>query len=498
MIAVYVLIALLLLLLNAFFVLAEFGAVKMRPTRVEELARSGDPRAALLRHIQGHLDEYLSVCQVGITLASIGLGFVGEPAFARLLEPCFAWAGIDSPILVHSVAVTVAYLAVAYLHIVVGELVPKSMAIRGTEQAALFAARPLRFFHFLFYLPLVVLNGSANLCVRLLGYPPRPDREKHSEQEIKIILAGSHSLGLLSFRRLLLIENILDVGDLKVRDIMRPKGRVKILRPSMSWESVAEAMMESRYSRYPVVDLEDRVVGILHVKDLLYSLLLGRPPADWTQAAKGALAVSGELPLERLLTDLQRQRKQAAVVTEGDVWVGFITMEDVLESVVGTIEDEFEVEPRLFLGDILTLGRILPELETGSLREAIGDAVMKVRSSELPVPPEAVVRRVLDREAVMSTYLGNGVALPHARLERLARSVLIVARSKKGIPVEQREERAHLIFLLLTPADAPREQVRLVARIARLLESEYVAERLKGAETPQEILELIREGDASN
>jgi CBS domain containing-hemolysin-like protein len=484
MVGLYVLIALLLLALNAFFVLAEFASVKVRPSRIEELAAAGSARAVLVRQVQAQLDEYLSVCQVGITLASIA--------------PLLTWSGAHAAALSHTVAISIAYVLVSYLHIVFGELIPKSMAIREAEVAALRVAYPLRMFHFLFYVPLVILNGSANVVLRLAGYPPRPREHGPSEEELKIILAGSHSTGVISFRRLLLLENVFDLGDLKVRDAMRPKAQVKTLRAEMTLEAIARVAIDSRNSRYPVIDGADRVVGILHVKDLLYELLRGRPPDRISALVRRAVTVDGDTPLERALTDLQRQRQHAAIVTEGGKWVGLITMEDVLEEVVGTIEDEFETEPPLFLIDILTPGRIVLQTEASSLHEAIATVISAVQPSELPAAPERIARLVQERQAALSTYMGHGVAIPHARIDGIARSVMIFARSLEGVPVEGRGERAHLLFFLLTPAKAPREQVRLLARVARLLESEYVAERLRTAATAGDILEVIREGDPSN
>src|SRR5271157_2329299 len=192
----YLILALLLILLNAFFVLAEFAAVKMRPTQVEALAEAGNRRAKFLERIQAHLDEYLSVCQVGITLASIGLGFVGEPAFAEFLLPAVKWVGIRgvaTTITAHGIAVAAAYLLVSFLHIVLGELVPKSVAIRRTENAALFTALPLVIFRYIFIAPIWLLNSTVNGILRVFRLPPVTGHGIHSEEEIRVILDQSQS-----------------------------------------------------------------------------------------------------------------------------------------------------------------------------------------------------------------------------------------------------------------------------------------------------------------
>jgi len=484
-IAVYLLLAVLLLLLNAFFVLAEFAAVKMRPTRVEQLVDEGNARAKLVQHVQVRLDEYLSVCQVGITFASIGLGFVGEPAFARLIV---AATGLDTPA-AHKIAVTVSYLLVSFLHILLGELVPKSLAIRRAEGAALWTALPLKVFRVLFYVPLVLLNGSANLILRLVGIGRTAREDDHSEEELKIILARSQRTGLMSFRRLLFLENIFDLGDVRVRDAMLPRDSVKVLRAGQPWEENLRVIRESRFSRYPLMDGEDLPAGVVHVKDLFFA---GGEP-DLRKHARPYITTTEDAPLENLLAELQRHRGHLAMVKNPEGrWSGFISLEDIVEEIIGTIEDEFEVEPKIHLSDAITPGRAILGIEASSLEELVGQAFGRVPREELPLPQERIVKAVLERERAMSTYLGRGLAIPHARLEGIERPALVFARSESGVPVAGRDEKAHLAFILLTPAGSPRVQARLLARICSLIDSEYVDEQLRNAETPQAVVEAIR------
>lgn len=496
MLAVLLLVTLILLLLNAFFVLAEFATVKVRPTRVEALVDRGDSRAKVLQDIQQHLDEYLSVCQVGITFASIGLGFAGKPAFQQILEPLLQRMGITSSAATEAAAVTAAYVLVSFLHILVGELVPKSIAIRRAEASGLWIALPLRICHAIFLVPLWLLNTSANGILRLLGLSSSAKEPAHSEDEIRIILEQSQTTGLMSFRRLLLIENIFDMGDLRVRDAMHARRAVKILQTTASWDDHFQVIRDSRFSRYPLVDPQtDKPLGIIHVKDLL---LLGphqMAHADLRKLARPYLTTTEDTLLENFLTDMQHHRRQLAVVQnrEGQ-WTGIITLEDILEEIVGAIEDEFAAEKPIFLGDALRERCIVLDLQATSMRQAIMQILAQVPTRELPLPADKIARAVLEREAAMSTYLGNGLATPHARLEGIEKPVLLFARSDQGVPVESTTEKAHLFFMLLTPSSAPRLQVRLLARIAGLMSSEYLVERLREAPSPTAILEAIRAG----
>lgn len=486
----YLIIAAFLLALNAFFVLAEFSAVKMRPSRVEELVAQGNLKARIFQRVQSKIDEYLSVCQVGITCASIGLGFVGEPAFARIIV---SLTGMHTAT-AHSIAITLAYIVVSGLHIVVGELLPKSLAIRSTERSALSTAIPLRFFRYLFFVPLVVLNGATLFLLKAFGVPPRVREAEHSEEELKILLARSQDVGLMSFDRLLLVENIFDLGGVCVRDIMRPRENVVTLRPGNPWAEQYRIIRETRLSRYPLVEEDGaRPLGVIHVKDLFYEGPERVTVSDLRKMARPYLTTSEDAPIEKFLGELRRQRGQLAVVCDAKgKWTGVVTMEDVLEEIVGTIEDEFEVEPAIYLANALAPGRVVLGVRGESLEGAIRALFAMVPQSALPVPVEVAMKAVLERERSMSTYLGKGLAVPHARLDGLARPVLLVGRAEEGIPVAGRNEKAYFLFVILTPAGSPRTQIRLLARVCGIFESEYVADHLREARNPEEMAYVIR------
>jgi len=480
-----------MLLLNAFFVLAEFAMVKLRPTQVEALVQQGNPRALLVAHIQAHLDEYLSVCQLGITLASIGLGFVGEPAFAVLLEPIlgsWAWA--------HGAAIALAYLLVSFLHILFGELVPKSLAIRVPESSALGIARPLALTRFLLWVPLMVLNGAANAVLRLIGFGTPASEPLHTEQELRVILELSQTAGSLSFRQLLLMENVFDLRSVRVSEAMRLRSGVAVLRADSPWPENLALIREHRQSRYPLVDAGGKPIGIVHVKDLVLAGPEGLGHPDLRALARPYPTVREDASLETLLGDLQRRHFHMAIVLDAaDRWTGLITLEDIIEEIVGTIEDEFQLEAPLFVADGLTAGRVVLGLQAESLEGAIREALARIAPGELPLPAARIADAVVERERGMPTLLARGLAAPHARLPDLDQFVLVFARSDAGIPVPGRDERAHLIFIMVTPAREPRVQLRLLARIAGLLDSDYVVERLSAAESGAQVVEVLRAAD---
>jgi CBS domain containing-hemolysin-like protein len=497
MFAFYLVLVVVLLVLNAFYALGEFAVVKIRPTRVEELAARGSSRAKALQHIKGRLDEYLSVCQVGVTLSSIGLGFVGEPAVARLLQPVLERAGMAGGGASVAVSVIVTYILMSYLSIVLAELVPKTIALRATEPMALLVAPPMRLSYTLFYVPLVILNRSADAVLRLLGFPRQDRAESLSEEELRLVLAASQGGGEISFRQLLHIENVLDAAGLQVRDAMRTRAEARFLRADASWEENEKVILESRFSRFPVTgpgaEVPDRMV---HVKDLYYSARTGGSLPDLGKVARPVLSVREDAPLQELLTEFQRRRTHLAVVTDGKgAWTGLVTLEDVLEEFMGAVEDEFEKEPAISLADGLSPRRIVLGVEAPSMQHAIRTAIAAVPESELPLPAPRLVAAVLEREARFSTYLGRGLAIPHARIEGLDRPVLLFARSNEGIPLPGRDEKARLLFILLTPAQAAHAQVRLLGRIAGLLDSEYVEKQLYEAKDPGGVLEAIRSGE---
>ena len=478
-----------LLGLNAFFVLAEFAIVKVRPSRVAQLATSGDRRARLLGTIQSHLDEYLSVCQVGITLASVALGMVGERAAEIIM------GGPTGTPFRYAAAMVVSYLLIAGSHILLGELVPKSIAIRIAELCALWSAKPLRIFHGLFFPALWLLTKSSNAILRLL-HVGAMDPEAHTEEELRIILDQSQERGLMSFRRLILVENIFNFGRLTVRDAMRPRAKVRILNVDAPWTDNLRVIQASQFTRYPLITINrEKPSGFIHVKDLVIQGHGGAPRLQ--SLTRPLLETTESTPLESLFADMQRRRIQVALVMNGKgAWTGLVTFEDVMEELVGTIRDEFDDEEQVHLADAITIDRIHFDVEADSAVAGVQQALARMRPGALPLPAERILHAIDLRERLLSTYLGHGIGLPHARVTGLRKPFLMILRSKSGLACDATSEKAHLLFVLLTPAGQPRVHQKMQGLIASLLqESEFVRERLMTARSADELLEVIRTGE---
>jgi CBS domain containing-hemolysin-like protein len=365
-------IAILLVFLNGFFVAAEFALVKVRHTRVIQLAEEGSKSARMTLHAVNHLDAYLSATQLGITLASIGLGWVGEPAFAVLLNPVFR--ALDVPDAVaHGISFAVAFTTVSVLHIVLGELAPKSWAIQRPETVSLGVAYPLHGFYVLFRPAIVFLNGIAGWLLRRFGIGPTSEHEmSHSQEELSMILTASGESGVLKKSEVDLMRHVFQFGDRDVSDVMVPRIDIVMLDETWPISQAVEVALKHAYSRYPVgAGDADSISGVVHIRDLL----------TLERAGGGSLSdIKREIPLvptnkalDDLLRDFQRARvHMALVVDEYGGTRGLVTLEDVLEQIVGRIDDETDEEVQALQQVSQDTWHVLAKLRLIDLNEAIG------------------------------------------------------------------------------------------------------------------------------
>jgi CBS domain containing-hemolysin-like protein len=352
--------ALLLVALNGFFVAAEFGLVKLRATRVQAIARTNGLPGRVLAKVHGQLDAYLSACQLGITLASLGLGWIGEPAFATLLHPLFALAGIESEQVIHSISLFFAFSVISFLHIVVGELAPKSWAIRRSEQVGLWLAMPLYGFYWLMYPFIWVLNTSANWVLRLFGLSDEHGHDAlYSTDELKLILRGRRLGGASAYNadEWNTIAHSLDFSRMTVSDLMRPAHEMVGLRNDVPMRDNLAVIARHRFSRYPLFadGSGERVLGMIHLKDLLLArdgvgrgITLGiakTEPGKTDKLDKYVRPVQYVSPKLSALELFRRFRKGAPhfalVGSKGAKPIGFLTLDNLLAALVGQIHDEF-------------------------------------------------------------------------------------------------------------------------------------------------------------
>ncbi len=337
------LLGLALVVLNGFFVAAEFALVKVRPTQLDPHVERGDRRARVARHMVRHLDSYLSATQLGITLASLGLGWVGEPAFAWILEPWILAIPGATPALVHSASLTLAFVVITVLHIVLGELAPKSIAIRNSEATSLWISLPLYGFFKLTYPAIWLLNHAANGILRMLGIQPVSDTElRHSEEELRRLLTEPSPDGLAAQKGELL-DNVFELSHRTARQIMIPRADVVFLSTTRTLADNLDVARKSGHTRFPLCDGDlDHAIGLVHIKDLFRAVT---PPTDLRDIARDLKFVPETLALDRSLRRMRRERTHlAAVLDEYGGVSGIVTLENVIEEIVGPIQDEFDAE----------------------------------------------------------------------------------------------------------------------------------------------------------
>lgn len=335
--------ALLLVGLNAFFVAAEFSFVKVRKTQLDLQAAAGDKRAVSALFGVHHLDEYLSVCQLGITLASLGLGWIGESAVASILRPALELMSINNPALVTSLSVAIGFSIITLLHVVFGELAPKSLSIQKAEATVLLLARPMRLMYIICKPLVTVMNGISNAVLRLGGLRPASESEaSHSTEELRMLVLDSSKRGRMDKEEGRMLDNIFSFYHKAAKDIMLHRMDVIALAVGSSIDEAVARAHESGHTRFPVyAENRDDIIGFVHIRDIIRC----RKCLDLHTLVREPVYAHETLHLDKLLRQMQKRKQQFCVVLdEYGVWQGILTMEDILESIVGDIQDEFDNE----------------------------------------------------------------------------------------------------------------------------------------------------------
>ncbi len=342
-----------LVALNGFFVAAEFALVKVRVTRIEQLVMEGNALARILQRQTAHLDSYIAATQLGITLASLALGWIGEPSLSHLIEPLFQWVGNVSTAegIANTIAIALSFVLITGFHIVLGELVPKSIALQRTERVAFIIAAPLLIFARVFRPFIALMNGLGNSIVRLLGLDsPDEHAAVHSVEELEIIVTQSRKAGVLDAEEEVLLRHIFDFGDKVARDVLTPRSDIVALPHDTSLDVAARVCFESGYTRLPVYrETLDQVVGVLHAKDLLHARETATTETGGAPSIEAVMRPASFVletqHLDDVLATFRRESAHLALVVDeyGQV-AGLVTLEDVLEEIVGEIHDEYDVD----------------------------------------------------------------------------------------------------------------------------------------------------------
>ncbi|MDQ0416711.1 CBS domain containing-hemolysin-like protein [Croceifilum oryzae] len=343
--SLYLIFALFLVFLNGFFVAAEFAIVKVRSTRI---AQVGHRRGRLAQKVLANLDAYLSATQLGITLASLGLGWVAEPAIARLLKPILIV--FQTPEwFIHTISVAVGFLIVTFLHIVVGEMAPKTLAIRQAEKVTLWIAAPLHLFYSIFRPFIFVLNGSANGLLRACGIETNDHHSAHTEEEIRLVLQQSHKSGYIDKTEMQLFDNVFDFTERIAREVMISRTQMTCIYSEDDFATNLDIIVNSTHTRFPICEQDkDQIIGIIHIRDVFEALAKGKQPT-LKDLSRPVSFVPETMEIKDVMFTLQKNRAgMAIVVDEFGGTSGIITLEDIMEEIFGEIQDEFDQELPLF------------------------------------------------------------------------------------------------------------------------------------------------------
>ncbi|WP_099222012.1 hemolysin family protein [Listeria costaricensis] len=343
----FVIIAL-LIGVSAFFVATEFAIVKMRPSRLDQLLAEGNKRAHLARHIYNHLNAYLSACQLGITISSLGLGWLGESTVEAALHPLFDLLSVPSSV-VTVLSFILAFVIITFLHVVVGELVPKTLAIDKTEAVALSVARPLHIFYKLMFPFIWLLNESSVLISKLFGLEPASEHEiAHTEEELRIIVGESYKSGEINQSEFRYVNKIFDFDERMAKEVMIPRTEIVTVETGQSIADLSDIMENERYTRYPVIDGDkDHIIGVLNLKEILSAYVKhgSDPSFSIDPYVKPIIRVIETIPIKELLIRMQKERSHIAILLdEYGGTSGLVTVEDIVEEIVGDIRDEFDAD----------------------------------------------------------------------------------------------------------------------------------------------------------
>ncbi|MBM7606449.1 CBS domain containing-hemolysin-like protein [Metabacillus crassostreae] len=337
-----------LIALTGFFVASEFAIVKIRSSRIDQLIAEGNKKAEAAKKVIDNLDGYLSACQLGITVTALGLGWLGKPTIEHILVPFLEQVNLPASIST-VISFTIAFMTITFLHVVVGELAPKTVAIQKAEEISLWFSRPLMFFYRIMYPFIWILNGSARFITGLFGLKPVSEHElAHSEEELRIILSESYKSGEINQSEFKYVNKIFEFDNRIAKEIMVPRTEIVSLSIDASIQEQLKIIKDEKYTRYPIVDGDkDHIIGIVNIKEIFTDLIHfeNEQPFSIKKYVRPIMEVIESIPIHELLLKMQRERTHMAIlIDEYGGTAGLVTVEDILEEIVGEIRDEFDAD----------------------------------------------------------------------------------------------------------------------------------------------------------
>ena len=485
--------------INAMFVLLEFGLMRSRPARIEIMARKGNPRAIAVQEVLGRLDEHLAAMQVCLAVVSLALGAVGEPAVVRGLNSHFArWIGWLPPSSVRVVSFGIAVAALACVQMILGELVPRAVAIHYAEKIALAGARPLKALAASLRWPIRLTTASSRAILRLLGLKSSSEADHSvSVEEMRVLLGETQDRGAMPLERLILLENVFDFASAKVAEAMKTREKIAFLSLSRTWAENLAVIRSKRFTRYPLCEKEDvdTAIGYVHLKDLILREESGEP--DLKRLRRDLFEISDAEPLEKLVKTLPDKGVHMALVRDGlNRVAGLLTLEDIIEELIGEVRDEFGRSRGWADGELFKHAVVEANLPAGDRRSAISYLIARLKTARPELDGKAALDAVWERELKFASAVGRGVIVPHARLAGLTEPVIAVGRYPKAAAFPTPDGVAvRLVFLILTPVESPTVQLKILQRIASLVMNENLRRKLVRAKTDESLLEILRTAD---
>jgi CBS domain containing-hemolysin-like protein len=337
-----------LIALTAFFVASEFAIIRIRSSRIDQLIEEGNTKALSAKKVISNLDEYLSACQLGITITALGLGWLGESTIEQLLRPLFEGIHIP-PSMTHVLAIGIAFAAITFIHVVIGELTPKTLAIQKAESITLIVVRPLILFYKIMYPFIWILNGSARITTSIFGLKPVSENElAHTEEELRIILSESFKSGEINQSEFKYVNKIFEFDNRIAKEIMVPRTEIISLSKDDTLETFLHVLQEEKFTRYPIIDGDkDHIIGLVNIKEIMTALIGNEKLSSQTleKFTRPIIRVIETIPIHDLLVKMQKDRVHMAVLMdEYGGTSGLVTVEDILEEIVGEIRDEFDMD----------------------------------------------------------------------------------------------------------------------------------------------------------